>query len=169
MPYADKKKERETQKKYRQTHKEEMVEKARKFYQAHKEQERDGSRKYYHAHRKEISEKKRAYRRAHGVQRRDYRRVHVLTTHGLNGKETSIDGLNKRPYPNYCEICGILKTEHLSYHHWNNEKLSLGIWVCFKCHGLIEAIDKHGNNLQKMIGRYLKLKETLNMVLMLAR
>ena len=150
----------ERARKYRQTHLEQVREKDKKYYQAHKEQKLEYDKKYCQTHREQRRETQKKHRKSHSEHQREYTRQHVLGT-TLNGKQVSIHGLNKRPYTNYCEICGILKTRSLRYHHWSNENPSLGIWVCFKCHGLVEAIDRHGDNLQKIIGRYLKLKETL--------
>lgn len=65
-------------------------------------------------------------------------RLHRLSS--TSGK--AIYGLNKRPYTNYCEICGKLKPMNLKYHHWNKDNPSMGIWVCYSCHHFAEACDK---------------------------
>jgi len=169
LPLKDKEKLREYNKKYNQAHREQRRENSKKYRETHREQRKEYRRKYYQAHREHCIEAHKKWSQTHREQRRDYHRTHVLGTTHANGNKVHVSGLNKRPYTNYCEICGILKIEKLHYHHWNKEKLSLGIWVCFKCHGLVEAIDRHGDNLQKMIDRYLKLKETRDMVLMPAR
>jgi len=48
---------------------------------------------------------------------------------------------SKRPYPpgGLCEICG--RTARLRYHHWEDTKPHVGIWICEKCHRPIEFID----------------------------
>jgi hypothetical protein len=67
--------------------------------------------------------------------------------------------LNKRPYTNYCELCGVLKARKLGYHHWDNARPDLGIWVCCRCHNVAEAVDR--NVIQTIIARYLKFKELM--------
>jgi len=65
---------------------------------------------------------------------RDYCRQHYLK---INGKMVQVD---KRPRPECCEICG-RQHKLLGYHHWDDEKLEKGIWVCIKCHGIAEIYD----------------------------
>jgi len=47
---------------------------------------------------------------------------------------------NKRQRPAVCEICNI-PHNHLSYHHWDDEDLSKGIWLCRFCHPIAEVLD----------------------------
>ena len=53
----------------------------------------------------------------------------------------------KRPKPNSCEVCGRLHdvvenpNSILQWHHWNDEHPELGMWLCFWCHMLAEAIE----------------------------
>jgi hypothetical protein len=60
---------------------------------------------------------------------------------------TSINGVRrsykvqKRPRPDHCEICN-KEVSHLAWHHWNDNDLDLGLWVCpYPCHGFAEGID----------------------------
>jgi len=54
-------------------------------------------------------------------------------------------GLNKRPYPNACELCKERIPAHLMkqlvYHHWDDSEPSMGIWVHQQCHHICEAVD----------------------------
>lgn len=95
------------------------------------------------------------WNREHKEQKRNWQRIHSLGQHNK-----VIYGLNKRPYPKdgRCEICG-QKSKRLFYHHWNDENLNMGIWVCFNCHQLAELIDK--NYFSKYGEKYLKTKEYL--------
>jgi hypothetical protein len=72
------------------------------------------------------------------------------------GKKIIIKGVAKRPMPNdlKCEICNKI-SKRLSYHHWDNDNCSLGIWVCHACHQGCTFTEK---NLDK---KYKELKETI--------
>ena len=72
----------------------------------------------------------------------EYRRRTRLT---INGKD--IGGLSKRPYTKFCEICGSRKGKrgqkiHLAYHHWDDNNLSKGLWVCGPCHSMAHLIEQ---------------------------
>lgn len=54
----------------------------------------------------------------------------------------TIYGLHKRPYPNFCEICGVERVIRLHYHHWDDINPSRGIWICAYCHRLVEFFEK---------------------------
>ncbi len=57
---------------------------------------------------------------------KSYHRNHLK----INGKYIYV---LKRPKPETCEICG--KTvRKLDYHHWDDNHLAWGIWVCGHCH-----------------------------------
>ena len=76
-----------------------------------------------------------------------YQRNHVVVTTG----HKRIFG-NKRPFPvdEKCEWCGrkriklechfrlepyrVYGKKRLEYHHWDNNDLSKGLWVCRHCH-----------------------------------
>ena len=67
-----------------------------------------------------------------------------------------IYGLRKRDYPdNGCEICN--NKGRLVYHHWDNNNYSQGIWVCYKCHRVIERIDD--NTIEFIINKYKEIRE----------
>lgn len=82
-----------------------------------------------------------------GAKRR-YARKHILI---INGKMVRV---NKRERKGICEICGRTIDWRLHYHHWNDDKPSLGMWVCQRCHygcGFIE----------KRFDKYMKLKKDI--------
>jgi hypothetical protein len=81
---------------------------------------------------------------------RDYIRQHTVKT-----KKGWIYGVNKRPYSNHCEICGIEKKK-LDYHHWNDNNVELGIWVCIWCHRIVEAVES--GKIFEIIKKYEQLK-----------
>ncbi len=120
-------------KKYQQTHREQRKVYMKKYHETHKEQ----SKQYYQKHKEKLREYARKYQRDHKKETREYRREHCLYQDGK-----TISGLNKRPYPNYCEICGRLKLRNLKYHHWDEEHLDKGMWVCQHCHQFAEGCDK---------------------------
>ena len=52
-------------------------------------------------------------------------------------------GEYKREYHGVCEVCGrtIPSEKHKAYHHWDDDLIAMGIWVCYKCHKIIEGVD----------------------------
>lgn len=85
--------------------------------------------------------------------KRDWSRKHCLSG-------TSSAELNKRDYPkdNICELCKKFKKK-LDYHHWDDNKLDMGMWICSPCcHKFAELIDEFGINI---VNEYLKLKENI--------
>ena len=70
----------------------------------------------------------------HNESVRNWRRQHSLW---VDGKHVRV---NKRPRPDTCEVCGI-KVNRLDYHHWDDNHLWLGLWLCLSCHKMAERID----------------------------
>ena len=69
-----------------------------------------------------------------------YNRKHYL--HIRDGDRTiAITGLNKRDYPERCEICN-KNRKRLVYHHWDDSNYNKGIWCCGRCHQIIECMDR---------------------------
>ena len=67
-------------------------------------------------------------------------------------------GLNKRNRPTKCELCNH-PFHRLEYHHWFNENLNIGIWLCRQCHAFVEYAEKlFSFNINKPIEKYKKLK-----------
>jgi len=65
MPYKDKEKRKECQKRYRQKHKEEIRQYSKKHYQDNIEEMRERSRKYREKNKEKIREKQKKYREIH--------------------------------------------------------------------------------------------------------
>ena len=81
------------------------------------------------------------------VTRKNYRMKKVIGSRDpVTGKYKGIilpDGETKRDYFGFCELCGLIIPEgkHKDYHHWDSELPAMGIWVCYKCHKIIEGVD----------------------------
>lgn len=85
---------------------------------------------------------------------KEYSRKHILNMRNSKGEKVRIFGLNKRPYPNFCELCGKPQQKGLQYHHWDKNNPNLGIWVCCGCHRFCERVDKGMvETYQKLISR----------------
>jgi len=80
------------------------------------------------------------------IQKQCRRRRCITTTNGhLWG--------TKRPYPeNGCELCN--RIGRLHYHHYDDNDLRKGIWVCFLCHKFVERVEKA----EGIVEKYSKLK-----------
>lgn len=93
----------------------------------------------------------------------NYVSTHYLDTY-RNGKRIFLKGL-KRLYPNNkrCELCKLLPKKFLNYHHWDDNDIRKGIWICWYCHGMIELLDRRGKkNIIKFIEKYLEFKRITN-------
>ena len=75
------------------------------------------------------------------------RRQHQLT---VDGKV--LRNINKRPRPDYCEICHKYRNR-LEWHHWDDKEPELGLWLCIRCHAGVEFIEQGKDKV------YLTLKE----------
>lgn len=69
-------------------------------------------------------------------------------------------GLHKRPFPldNKCEICSVELDQNYDSHHFNDNNLSLVIYVCSACDYLAEGLDEINKNPWK-VNIYRRLKE----------
>jgi len=89
----------------------------------------------------------------------------------IDGKIGEIPPRKKRPYPTdgVCELClgRLSESESLDYHHWDDNDLMKGLWLCRTCHINADWLD-HGSIKQRQwikkaeeeqyIKRYFKLK-----------
>ena len=92
---------------------------------------------------------------------REHYRKHCLSTK-RDGKIIKWKNLNKRDYFGKCEMCGSEKEFKFDYHHWNDNKPDLGMWLCFKCHAFAEMLDKiTSDKAHSYINSYYKLKEKI--------
>lgn len=67
-------------------------------------------------------------------------------------------GLNKRAKPELCELCN--NGGRLVYHHWDDNYMDMGIWLCLPCHFVSELIDKKGTDI---IEKYMYLKKDIEL------
>jgi len=70
-------------------------------------------------------------------------------------------GLHKRPFviDGKCEVCN-KKLIKYCYHHWDDSKPNLGVWVCVSCDSLVEGLDEIDRNSWK-VEIYCKLKKEI--------
>lgn len=94
---------------------------------------------------------------------RDYARKFRLNTTDEDGNIKSYT-LIKRDCFDVCEICDSKRNNNrLYYHHWDDKSPQKGIWVCWRCHILIEYIDKVGKDkIIEYMYKYKKLKKEIN-------
>ncbi len=104
---------------------------------------REKARKWYEEH----PERKIAYRLKH----REKRLFRDRQTRLSSGTKFW-NNLNKRLYPedNKCELCGKVR-KRLGYHHWDDERPSLGLWLGIRCHNFAEILDKGMLPLYKLL------------------
>lgn len=94
---------------------------------------------------------------------RDYSRRTVLVTGTTKENSVVLTGLNKRPYPGVCEMCGFPKEKGLHYHHWDEDNPSIGLWLCPRCHRLVEILDNLGSaKLGELLAKYLRLRGSVS-------
>lgn len=82
--------------------------------------------------------------------RKRWQRKHILQTGGRKIR------VLKRDYPEdeCCELCG-KEGRRLCYHHWDDTNLSLGMWICCRCHQIAHGIE------DGYISKYIELKEEI--------
>lgn len=76
----------------------------------------------------------------------------------IDGKGRHVKVDDKRQRPDSCELCG--KNTKLAYHHWNDDILVFGMWLCYGCHMRAEKIE-HG--WMERYEDYLILRDNLDM------
>jgi hypothetical protein len=74
----------------------------------------------------------------------------------INGKNVVV---RKREYLDKCELCGIINPNRIYWHHWDDFKPELGIWVCGKCHWLCESVEYSPD--YRLMERYKEFKRRL--------
>ena len=86
------------------------------------------------------------------LRRRDYKRLNRVGT-TING-ETRQFRARKRARPETCELCG-RESIKLNWHHWDDDNLSLGLWLCSYCHIFAGRVEIN------LVERYLKLRDRI--------
>ena len=89
------------------------------------EKDRSKSLAYYYANKPRILKRQKIYKRQH-----------LLRFHNYD-----IRGLNKSPFPEggVCPFCGG-SNRKLQWHHWLDTNLNDGLWMCTKCHFILENL-----------------------------
>jgi rubrerythrin len=129
----------------------------KKFYVCRNCENKRTSEEYHNRPelRERILTRTKKYQKAHPEVGRKaamaYHRRHSLTTDGI-----TYYGLSKRPHPKFCEVCGNPYIKRLGYHHWDDNDKNKGVWVCRKCHYIIEQVDNRRG--KSIIPLYLKVK-----------
>jgi hypothetical protein len=89
---------------------------------------------------------------------RNWGRKHRLMSRNKDlWKNGRINNLNKRDFPTdrRCELCEKVIEKRLSYHHWNHNNPSLGMWICGSCHKFSERLE------QNLAEKYWNLKNKI--------
>lgn len=102
-----------------------------------------------------------------GRRYKEEQRLRRVCTIDPDGKQQNIY-ITKRPYLGICEICGALdqnlggkrKGSKLDWHHWDDKHPEFGLWLCFYCHRLAEAVEKRGITVDHL-SLYLALKQNI--------
>lgn len=111
---------------------------------------------YYTYCRECQKEKSKNYIHKDGTTSKKWRRdrMRKMRLRSSNGK-TFFGELNKREYPtdDSCEICH--EKKRLAYHHWDDNDLSKGMWICVLCHTAVHWMDRHS------VDEYYSLKKRI--------
>lgn len=143
-------------KEYRKTHKRQLNAKNRKYYKRHREEIRKKLNEYWR--KPENKERKKELARKSYYKHRDEILARRRKETICSSRNKVFTNLNKRDYLGYCELCGV-ENVRLSYHHWDDNNPSKGIWMCYHCHNMITAYEK---GKLKYLKEYIKLKELLD-------
>lgn len=96
--------------------------------------------------------------RAKGAREQDQKHKALLKRR----REAAARQLLRRPKPLMCELCGD-PLDRLVHHHWDDEDLDKGMWLCDRCHHVVEYYDKIAAGMyDDIIGRYIVLKEEID-------
>ncbi len=76
-----------------------------------------------------------------------------------NSVYKSLTGITliKRPKSTHCELCSKPNPKKLSWHHWDDQDTSKGLWLCVTCHYIAETHEQW----QDLTQKYLTLKTIL--------
>lgn len=82
----------------------------------------------------------------------------------VDGKRTWIRTHMKRPYSSICELCGCPdsgQSRGNSWHHWDDDHLEQGIWLCgYVCHAVAEGLER-GVDVALLTQKYRELKSSI--------
>ena len=119
---------KEARRKYYLEHRKEAIARSKAHQLANKERYREICRLYYYRHREARLE----YARTHPQHHR------VIKHRG----RVILRNVNKPPKPMFCTLCD--RKSHLVYHHWEDSKPDIGLWICNTCHSAIHRMIKIG-------------------------
>lgn len=144
---------------YYQKNKTLILDKTNRYHIENREKILKRGKKWYQEHKERWLEYGRTARKKNKLNgktrtewMRNYSRRHVLH---VNGK--AICGLDKRAWTGYCELCN-KENIRLHYHHWDDSRPSMGIWICQLCHYMCEQLEKEGLLIAQ---RYFNFKQIL--------
>lgn len=117
---------KERRRKYYQEHREEAISYAKAWNDAHKDDVRKRSLEYYYRHREE---------RIAYAKNQDKRNIKH------NGK-VILRNVDKPSKPTLCELCN--QKSYLAFHHWEDSKPEVGLWICNRCHTAVHCLINRG-------------------------
>ena len=92
-------------------------------------------------HKRSTLAYKNGHKEHHKRWRKQYMREHYIRS-STNGVRVKIRA-QKRPHTITCEICAKVPTKGvLGYHHWDDARPSLGIWLCTFCHIFVTFVER---------------------------
>ena len=132
---------KQKQNNYYQEHRETCIAQAKAWIEANRERHNEISRQYYHRHREE----RLRYYHTHREERIAYAKLHPRYSSNTvikhNGK-TILKNVHKPPKPFLCTLC--CRRSYLTYHHWQDDKPDIGLWICNRCHAAIHRMIRVG-------------------------
>lgn len=72
----------------------------------------------------------------------------------IEGSQRQRYRVKKRPKPRACELCRRWGLK-LNWHHWDDEHLEWGLWLCQPCHNGVYLVEKD------LVDTYLQLKSQI--------
>ncbi|MBC8521268.1 MAG: hypothetical protein H8D26_04670 [Methanomicrobia archaeon] len=98
-------------------------------------------------------------RRSERKNEKRHKRTHVTRT---SNKKAIYGKKRKRPVNGICELCNRecdKEKKILHYHHWDDDNIEKGVWVCVICHILIEDAERNEALLRKWHSLKAKIEE----------
>jgi len=109
-----------------QRRREAKIVRAKDWIGRNRERHNENARKYYWRHRDKCLE---------------YAKAQDKRTIKHNGKAI-LRNVDKPPKPLLCTLCN--RKANLAFHHWEDAKPEIGLWICNSCHMAIHRMIKLG-------------------------
>lgn len=126
-------------------HREERIARSKAWIDANRERHNENARQYYHRHREERLHYYHAHKEERTAYSRAYQKLHDKhPSHNVikhNG-QVIVSNVHKPPKPFLCILCS--RRSHLIYHHWEDDKPDIGLWICNRCHAAIHRMIRIG-------------------------